>query len=133
MPNGETLTIDSPLDYYLSRGPCFRRLVPALTMFESVGVEVNIKSIYSQADFVSLTYGAMRDRKNTRAKRRFEFDESTERFDGVYYHRTYKGEWVINQHKGFKHAVVNVFPWGVIKNSEAPVESNTWGIPYVVN
>ena len=133
LPNGETITIDSPLDYFLSRGPSFRRMVPSLAQYESVGVEVNIKSIYPESDYVTLTYGAVKGRKNIRAKKRFVFEESSERFEGGFYYRTYKGEWVVNQFKGFKHAIINAFPWGVIKDSEAPVESNSWGIPYLVN
>ena len=66
-------------------------------------------------------------------KTRFEFDESSERFDGKYYYRTYKGEWVINQFKGLKHAVINAMPYGVIKDSEARVETSSWGVPYIVN
>ena len=133
LPNGETLMIDSPLEYFLSRGPSFRPMVPTLAQYEAVGVEVNIKSIYPESDYVTLTHGALKDRRNIRAKKRFTFDENSEIFEDGYYYRTYKGEWVINQYKGFKHAIINAFPWGVIKDSEAPVESNSWGIPYVVN
>ena len=122
-----------PLDYYLSRGPSFRRMVPTIAKYETVGIEVNIKSIYEEADYVTLTHGAMKDRKNVRAKKRFTLDESSVTYDGRFYHRTYKGEWIVNQYKGFKHAVINAFPWGVIKDSEAPVETNSWGIPYLVN
>jgi len=133
LPNGETYFIDSPLDYYLSRGPSLRRLLPVLGIFEPVGVEVKIKSAYAEKDFVTLTYGALRDRKNHRAKKRFTYVEGSERFDGEYYYRTYRGDWIVNQAKGFKHAVINAFPWGVIKDSEQPVETNSWGIPYLVN
>ena len=132
LPNGEILTIDAPLDYYLSRGPSFRRMIPTIAKYESVGVEVNIKSIYEEADYVTLTHGAMKDRENVRAKKRFTLDESSVTYDGRFYHRTYKGEWIVNQYKGFKHAVINTFPWGGIKDSEAIIESNSWGIPYLV-
>ena len=96
------------------------------------GVEVTIKSIYPELDFVTLTYGAMRDRKNLRAKRRITFVEGSETFDGRYYSRIYRGDWTVNQFRGYKHAIINTIPWGVIKDSEAPVESNSWGIPYFV-
>ena len=132
MPNGEIIEIDSPLDYYLSRGSSLRRQIPSFSRLEDVLVEVEIKSIYSVADFVTLTYGAIRSNKKIRAKKRFEFDETSETFDGLYYYRTYKGDWVVNQFKGYKHAIINALPWGVIKDSEAPVESNSWGIPYAV-
>ncbi len=108
-------------------------MVPILAQYEAVGVEVKIKSIYPEADYVTLTHGALKDRRNIRAKKRFTFDENSEIFEDGYYYRTYKGEWKVNQYKGFKHAVINAFPWGVIKDSEAPVETNSWGIPYLVN
>lgn len=133
LPDGETITIEEPLEYYLSRGPSYRKLVPSISKYESVGLEVTIRSAYEQQDFVTLTHGAHRGRKHLRAKKRFEFVEGSETFDGVYYYRTYRGEWVVNQYKGHKHAVINAFPWGVIKDSEAPVETNSWGIPYYVN
>jgi hypothetical protein len=133
LPDGDILEIESPLDYYLSRGPSFRRLVPSFGAQEPVSVEVMIKSAYAQQDFVTLTYGAMKDRKNLRSKKRFEFVEGSEIYDGDNYFRTYRGEWRVNQYKGHKHAIINAFPWGVIKDSEAPVESNSWGIPYIVN
>jgi hypothetical protein len=132
LPEGESIIISDPLEYFLSRGPSFERLVPTLTQFETVGVEVNIKSIYPEVDYVTLTHGALRDRKNVRAKRRFAYVEDYMEYNG-YYYRTYKGEWVVNQFKGFKHAVINAFPWGVIKDSVAPVETSSWGIPYIVN
>ena len=132
LPDGESIIITEPLEYFLSRGPSLERLVPTLAQFETVGVEVNIKSIYPEVDYVTLTHGALRVRKNIRAKRRFSYVEDYQDHDG-YYYRTYKGEWVVNQFKGFKHAVINAFPWGVIKDSVAPVESSSWGIPYIVN
>lgn len=132
LPNGDVLTIDSPLEYLLSRGPSLRRMLPTIAKYEAVGVEVNIKSIYEDDDYVTLTHGAIKDVK-VRAKKRFTLDESSVTYDGRFYHRTYKGEWVVNQYRGYKHAVINIIPWGVIKDSEAPVESNSWGIPYLVN
>lgn len=131
LPSGETLEIESPLDYYLSRGPSLRRLIPILTQFEQVGVEVVIKSTYSESDFVTLTYGAIKNRRDARGKRRLEMVD--ENYDGTYYTRVYKGDWVVHQMKGFRHAVINAMPYGVLKDSEAPVESNSWGIPYAVN
>ena len=132
LPDGETITIEEPLEYYLSRNSSYRRLVPSISQHETVELEVTIRSAYEEQDFVTLTHGANRGRKHLRSKKRFEFVDGSETFDGTYYYRTYKGEWVVNQFKGHKHAVINAFPWGVIKDSEAPVESNSWGIPYYV-
>lgn len=55
--------------------------------------------------------------------------EGSEKFDGVYYKRKYKKKWNVNQFKEFKHAVINAFPWKVLKNSEASGVSNSCGIP----
>ncbi len=131
LPSGDTLNITDPTSYYLSRGPELRTLIPQLTQFEPVQVEVTITSAYEDADFVTLTYGAIRDRKQARAKKRLQLIDET--FDGSNYTRVYKGDWIVHQFRGYRHAVINAFPWGVFKDSEAPVETNSWGIPYKVN
>lgn len=130
LPNGEIIEIDSPLDYYLSRNESFHQFIPQLIQFQSVEVEVTIKSIYQEEDFVTITHGAVKTFKNMRQKRKLNLE--SENFDGTYYHRTYKNTWVVNQFKGFKHAIINAFPQKVIKDSEFPVESKSWGIPYFV-
>ena len=130
LPNGESINVEEPNEYFLSRGPSLRRAIPILAQFKTVTVQVELQSVYSDKDFVTLTYGALRSNKMKRAKKRFTLQR--EEFDGTYYNRLYEAEWRIHQSKGFRHAVVNVYPYQVIKDSEAPVESNSWGMPYVV-
>lgn len=130
LPDGETVEIESPSEYFMSRenGP-FHNLL-RFENLDRVKVRVDIKSVYEEVDFVSLTYGAVRGHLNNRAKRRFEL--ISQDFDGAYYIRTYENEWTIGLNEGFRHAIINALPYGVIKDSEAPVESNSWGIPYFV-
>ncbi len=130
LPNGDSLKIDSPNDYYLSRDEGIRHLIPILRDNQFVDVDVEIQSVYEDPDFVTLTYGAGIKSRMHRAKRKFEMVSET--FDGQFYHRVYKGSWRINQFPGLKHAVVNAFPRLVIYDDQAPVESNSWGIPYMV-
>ncbi len=130
LPNGESINIKNPNEYFLSRGPNLRRSIPILSKFQRVTVQVELQSVYPDKDFVTLTYGALRSNKMKRAKKRFTLKR--EEFDGTYYIRLYEAEWRIHQARGFRHAVVNAYPYQVIKDSEAPVESNSWGMPYVV-
>ncbi len=132
LPDGKVIEVDDPLNYYLARDFSFREIVPIIKQQEEIKVEVTIKSAYKELDFVTFTRGAIRGRKHLRNKKRFEFVEGSEIFDGTYYHRTFVGNWQVNQFIGHKHVVINAIPWGVIKDSKAPVESSTWGIPYSV-
>jgi hypothetical protein len=130
LPNGESINIEEPNEYFLSRGPSLRRAIPILSKFETVTIQVELQSVYSDKDFVTLTYGALKSNKMKRAKKRFTLKR--EEFDGTYYNRLYEADWRIHSSRGFRHAIVNVYPYQVIKDSDAPVESNSWGMPYVV-
>lgn len=133
LPSGEIISIDDPLNYFLEKGYGFRHMIPQIRKHETVTVEVEIKTVYEDLDFVTLTHGAIRDAKHLRAKKRFEYVDGSETFDGTYFHRTYTGTWRVNNMPGYRHAVINVIPYNVIYDSEAPVESKSWGIPYKVN
>lgn len=130
LPDGKIIEIDSPLNYYLYRDESLKSLIPQLVQFQSVEVEVTVKSIYEEEDFVTITHGAAKTFKNMKKKTKMNL--VSEEFDGTYYHRVYKNSWVINQFRGFKHAIINAFPQKVIKDSEFPVESKSWGVPYLV-
>ncbi|MBK8943874.1 MAG: hypothetical protein IPM32_01265 [Ignavibacteriae bacterium] len=132
LPNNEEIVIDNPLDYYFNLGISGGNSnIPTLIQFEKVKVEVNIKSKFETNDYVTLTYGAIKNRLTNRAKRKLEL--INEEFDGSYYHRTYSGEWIVNQFRGRRHAVINAFSHSTLNDSEASVESKSWGIPYRVN
>ena len=71
LPNGDTLSIDSPNNYYLRRGWGWWRKIPIIQAGDSVKVRVELFSNYQENDFVSLTWGANRWIKH-RVKRLFE-------------------------------------------------------------
>ena len=76
LPNGDTLTIDSPNNYYLRRGWGWWHNIPILGYEDSVKVRVELFSNYQEDDFVTLTWGANRWIKH-RVKRLFELVSST--------------------------------------------------------
>jgi hypothetical protein len=137
LPNGDTLTIDSPNDYYLQRGPSksgwfgrrFWHQFPNIGRFEEVTIVVDVQSAYEADDFVTLTYGARRNGFN-RAKKRFELVSSE--FDGQFYQKVYQAVYTTHQYIGPYHAVINAMPRQVIYDDSTPVEINTWGFPYFV-
>ena len=133
LPNGDTLSISSPNDYYLIRkwGWFWWRWhnVPVIQRDRDVKIQVELTSAYADTDFVSLTFGA--DRFGYyRCKKRFDLVSSTDN-GGVYdkvYEQTFKGDY----YPGFFHAIINALPKQVIFDDSAAVESSTWGIPYYV-
>jgi len=133
LPNGDTLSISSPNDYYLIRkwGWFWWRWhnVPVIQRDRDVKIQVELTSAYADTDFVSLTFGADRFGYH-RCKKRFDLVSSTDN-GGVYdkvYEQTFKGDY----YPGFFHAIINALPKQVIFDDSAAVESSTWGIPYYV-
>jgi hypothetical protein len=130
LPNGDTLTVDSPNDYYLRRGWGWWRNIPFLHQGESATIRVELYSAYEEDDFVTLTWGANRWIKH-RVKKLFDLVSSTpngEGFDKVYEQTFTTHQWV-----GFYHAIINAMPRQVIFDDATPVESEAWGIPYIVH
>lgn len=132
LPSGDTLEITSPNQYFLSREPGMtpHHLLPTLNRNQEVLVRVEIASVYADTDFVTLTYGAYRGGEKHRAKRKFEF--VSQEFDGALYYKVFEQIWVTRQAPGWKHAIINAVPYQVVKDDAAPVEQNTWGVPYRV-
>lgn len=129
LPNGDDIIITSPNEYFLSRGPHWWRQFPSITHGDSVRIRVEVTSAYEEPDFVTLTYGA--DKKGFhRAKRRFELISSTP--SGGVFLKVYEQYFHAHQYPGFYHAIINAFPRQVIFDDTAPVESESWGIPYSV-
>ncbi len=131
-PNGETLEITSPNDYYLVRkwGWWWRwHNVPVVPRDREVKIKVELTSAYEEDDFVSLTFGA--DRLGAhRNKKLFELVSSTP--DGSLFNKIYEQTFVSNFFPGFFHAIINAMPQQVIKDDSTPVELESWGIPYFV-
>lgn len=129
LPNGDSIQVNSPNDYYLSRDPSFWRSIPIFSRFEDVLVRVKIQSLYEEEDFVTLTYGAHRGHL-VRSKKKFELVDA--QFDGQYWQKTYEQTWQTRQFPGYKHAIINALPKQVLFDDGTNVEENSWGIPYYV-
>jgi hypothetical protein len=127
--NGDEIAITSPNDFFLSRGPQWWRQLPSVLRGDSVKIRVEVTSSYEENDFVTLTFGADGHGLN-RAKRKFEL-VSTTPAGGVYL-KVYEQYFRANLFPGFFHAIINAFPKQVIFDDAAPVESESWGIPYHV-
>jgi uncharacterized lipoprotein YajG len=133
LPNGDTLSISSPNDYYLVRkwGWFWWRWhnVPVIEHNKDVRIQVELTSAYADTDFVSLTYGFSKF-DGERCKKRFDLVSSTD--NGGVYTKVYEQTFRSNYFPGFFHAVINAIPRQVLFDDSAAVESNTWGIPYYI-
>lgn len=130
LPNGDTLMIDSPNDYFLRRGWGWWRNMPIVGRGDSVKIQVDLFSNYEEDDFVTLTWGANRWIKH-RVKRLFDLVSSTPNGNG--WDKVYEQTFVTHQWPGFYHAIINALPKQVIFDDATPVESEAWGIPYFVH
>ncbi len=130
LPDGSEIVVDDPNEYYLTREPGLRNQLPIISRGEKVTIRVEVKSAYSDNDFVTLTYGAIRGARYHKAKKRFEL-VSSER-DGAFYKKVYENSWMVNRFPGVKHAIINAMPKQVIYDDATDVETNGWGIPYIV-
>ena len=129
LPNGDTLVVESPNDYYLTRRHGWWRQIPVIHRGESVMLRVELYSAYEEEDFVTLTYGANRFHRH-RAKKLFELVSSIPSGSG--WDKVYEQTYTTHQWPGFYHAVINAMPRQVIFDDSTPVESEAWAIPYYV-
>ncbi len=129
LPNGDTLVINSPNSYFLSRGPGWWRALPIIGKNQSVTLRLEVYSAYADTDFVTLTYGADRSGFH-RAKRKFVMISSVPSGNG--YAKVYEQTYTTHQFVGHYHAIVNAFPKQVIFDDATPVETESWGFPYFV-
>lgn len=130
LPNGDTLSIDAPNNCYLKRGWGWWHKIPILGHGDSVKVRVKLYSAFEEDDFVSLTWGANRWIKH-RVKKLFELVSSTPNGNG--FDKVYEQTFRTHQWPGFYHAIINALPQQVILDDAAPVEAESWGIPYFVH
>lgn len=129
LPNGDTLIINSPNSYFLSRGLGWWRQIPFIGKNQSVTIRLEVYSAFADTDFVTLTYGA--DIKGFhRAKKRFVMLSSTPSGSG--FEKIYEQTFTAHQYVGYYHAIINAFPKQVIFDDATPVESESWGIPYFI-
>jgi len=132
LPNGDTLIVESPNDYYLVRYHgwfWWWRDIPIIPRNDSVLVRVELFSAYEEEDFVTVTFGRNKF-VGVKHKRKFELVSSTQVSGG--YEKVYEQTFRTHAFPGFFHAVINAFPRQVIFDDAANVESSMWGIPYFV-
>jgi len=132
LPNGDTLIVESPNDYYLVRHHgwfWWWRDIPIIPRNDSVLVRVELFSAYEEEDFVTVTFGRNKF-VGVKHKRKFELVSSTQVSGG--YEKVYEQTFRTHAFPGFFHAVINAFPRQVIFDDAANVESSMWGIPYFV-
>ncbi|NWF89045.1 MAG: hypothetical protein HXY50_06225 [Ignavibacteriaceae bacterium] len=129
LPNGDTLVINSPNSYFLSRGWGWWRQLPIISKNQPTTIKLEVYSAYADTDFVTLTYGA--DIKGFhRAKKRFVMTSSVPSGNG--YDKTYEQTYTSHQFVGHYHAIINALPKQVIYDDATLVESETWGMPYFI-
>ncbi|MBK7227986.1 MAG: hypothetical protein IPH97_03740 [Ignavibacteriales bacterium] len=130
LPNGDTLVINSPNDYYLVRnwGYWWRwNHIPTVLLNQDVTLRVELNSAYADSDFVTLTFGADRNGMH-RVKKQFELVSSTQ--NGNIYEKVYERTFTPNHSLGFHHAIINAMPKQVVYDDQTAVEMESWGIPY---
>ena len=130
LPEGDTLVIESPNDYYFRRGWGGWRDMPHVHPGDSVLLRVEVFSAYEEDDFVTLTFGVNKWIKQ-RSRKLFELVSSTPNGDG--WDKVYEQTFNAHTHPGFFHAVLNAMPRQVIFDDATPVEAESWGVPYVIH
>jgi hypothetical protein len=132
LPDGDTLVINSPNDYYLVRNWGFWwrwHHVPAINFGQDVLLRVELNSNYADDDFVTVTFGA--DKFGMyRTKKEFILVSSTQ--NGNTYSKVYEQTFSSHRFPGFYHAIINAMPKQVVNDDAAPVEIESWGIPYYI-
>lgn len=129
LPNGDSLVITSPNDYFLSRGIGWWKQLPAIGIGQSITIRLEVYSAFADTDFVTLTYGADRNGLH-RAKKKFQMISSIPSGSGFI--KVYERTFTAHQFIGYYHAVINAFPRQVIFDDIAPVECESWGLPYLI-
>jgi hypothetical protein len=133
LPSGDTLKVTDPNSYYLSRSWGWRwgwwKQIPMINRNSPVKVQIELTSAYADTDFVTLTRGCDLHGLH-REKEKFYLVSSTQ--NGSVYNKVYERTFETHQWPGYFHAVINAFPKQVVTDDSTPVESNTWGIPYIV-
>lgn len=134
MPEGQdAIVISDPLEYMITRRAALR-----LPVFSEVKVQVKIKNETTNPiehpmasgsyENVRLHYGL--NRLGHHAKRPFKYVGQDDNGNQIY-----EGSWIVRQHPGTHHAVIDLIDNGTIFNEDNdayPYSSATWGMPYIV-
>lgn len=129
LPNGDSIIVTSPSDYYLNKFPGMRRQIPVISRNQAVTVKLEVFSAYDVDDLVVLTFGADPLGRN-RQKVRFSLVSSEPATGG--YNKVYEHTFRPTQAAGYYHALMDVMSNGSIFTDNQPFENKMWGMPYIV-
>jgi len=141
LPGGDTLNVTDPNNTYINmnfgfgHGGMHHHMggmmdFPQFGRNKAVKVKVEVQSAYADTDFVTLTYGALMHNKMQRAKVKFRLVSESQ--ENGYYVRVFEQTYKTRAYPGWKHAVINLLPRGVVFDDSQSVEEDSWGIPYKV-
>ena len=129
LQNGEVVVIESPNDYFVSRGLARWRHILSFNSSTQVDIQLELISNSEEEDYVTLTFGGNLHGMN-RVKKQFELI-STELTESGYL-KVYSQSFIANRFPGHFHAVVNAYSHNTVYTDTAPVENDMWGVPYIV-
>jgi hypothetical protein len=126
-----TIAIQDPTEFFINRhyGWKWGHSCPEFYTDDSVTVAVEVTSPYPDTDFVTLTYGAdfFGMHRNI-----VKLDLVSQTTSGSDYVRVFQKTFNLRNYRGYFSAVLNVLTKRSIYDDSAPVESNTWGLPYKI-
>jgi hypothetical protein len=129
--NDSTITITDPTNFFINRryGWKWGHSCPEFHTNDSVTVAVEVYSAYADTDFVTLTYGADFFGKH---RNKVKLDLVSQAISGTGYIRIFQRTFSLRNYRGYFSAVLNALTKQSIYDDSAPVESNTWGLPYKI-
>jgi hypothetical protein len=129
--NDSTITITDPTNFFIDRSYKWKwgHSCPEFHTNDSVTVSVEVYSAYADTDFVTLTYGADFFGMH-RNKVKLDLVSQTSSNGG--YVRVFQRTFNLRNYHGYFSAVLNALTKQSIYDDSAPVESNTWGLPYKI-
>ena len=129
--NDSTITITDPTNFFINRhyGWKWGHSCPEFHMDDSVTVSVEVYSAYADTDFVTLTYGADFFGMH---RNKVKLDLVSQTTSGNGYVRVFQRTFNLRNYRGYFSAVLNTLTKQSIYDDSAPVESNTWGLPYKI-
>lgn len=131
--NDSTITITDPTNFFINRyhGWKWGHSCPEFHTDDSVTIAVEVYSAYADTDFVTLTYGADFFGMH-RNKVKLDLVSQTASGTGTGYVRVFQRTFNLRSYRGYFSAVLNVLTKQSIYDDSAPVESDTWGLPYKI-
>ncbi len=131
LSSGDTVTITDPQNFFIARSYLWNRWhsCPQYNANDSVKVSVEVYSAYADTDFVTITYGADSYEQH---RDKVKLDLVSQMPSGSGYVRVFERTFKLRNYRGYFSAVLNAFTRQTIYDDSAPVESNTWGLPYKV-